>query len=294
MRVLVTGGTGYLGQHVLSQLRIAGIDAIVMGRNKSSNSFGFPFVEADLLLGDDLRPLIDQVRPSHLLHLAWYAEHGKYWSSPLNFDWVIATLRLSKAFVESGGTRMVVAGSCAEYAWHDGFLDEIQSPRKPSTIYGVAKDATRRLLEAKFKELGLGFAWGHIFFPFGPGEASARMIPSLIEVFRGRKEPFGINLTASRGMLYVPDAARAFVTLLQSSENGAFNICSGSPFNLSEVVKILAEACKSDASSILNLETSRPGEPKILVGDSTRLQAIGWKPQWSVREGLIDMVRQIP
>ena len=55
--------------------------------------------------------------PTHLLHLAWYAEPGLFWRSPENLRWVEASLRLLRAFAEHGGQRAVMAGSCAEYAW---------------------------------------------------------------------------------------------------------------------------------------------------------------------------------
>lgn len=293
LRVLVTGGSGYIGSNLLEQLQSQGIETFILGRHQPR---GFPekyFIQADLLVGADLRHLIGKVRPTHLIHLAWYADHGKYWESPLNFEWVSATLRLAKAFGEAGGERMIVAGSCAEYAWQDLLLEEGHSPYIPSSTYGITKDATRRLLTRQLNDLGVEFVWGHLFYPFGRGESAKRLIPSLIEVFKGQREPFGVNTSALRGMLYVPDVAKALLILLDSKKTGVFNICSGQATYLRNVVEILARECKADPSAVLRLATSRQGEPNVLVGKNSRLLETGWKPLWSLEEGLVDMVRQI-
>ena len=57
------------------------------------------------------------IRPEVLIHLAWYAEHGKYWTSPENVRWVEASLALLRGFAAAGGRRVVMAGTCAEYEW---------------------------------------------------------------------------------------------------------------------------------------------------------------------------------
>jgi len=292
MKVLLTGASGYLGRHVLSQLKSAGIQTVTLGRSRPRGHEDVAFIEADLLQTTSLLPLLKPLGATHLLHLAWYADYGKYWTSPLNFDWVSASLRLVQAFEQSGGQRVVVAGSCAEYAWDDGYLHEFRSEHAPVTLYGIAKDAARRLITAQCSALGMSCAWGHVFFPFGPGEAPQRMIPSLIGVFKGRLPPFGVNASAFRGLLYVPDAARAFVSLVQTKENEMFNICSGNPICVADVVRILARACDADPNCVLDIATCRPGDPHLLAGDNQRLRATGWQPQWTVEDGLLDLVRQ--
>jgi nucleoside-diphosphate-sugar epimerase len=292
MRVLLTGASGYLGQHVLARLRARGCEIVVLGRHRPAGAEDLSWLPVDLLDGRDLGPVLREARVSHLLHLAWYAEYGKFWTSALNLRWVDASLRLLQAFTEQGGRHVLMAGSCAEYDWSGaGPLHEDRTPLNPASLYGTAKDATRRLAQAWCRDQGATLAWGHVFFPFGPGEARQRMLPSLIEVFDGRAAPFGVNAEARRGMLPVRDAAEALVHLLAQGCEGRYNICSGQPVQVGEVVRTLARLCGADPAPVLALATARPGDPAVLVGDNNRLLATGWRPVQTLEQGLQAMVQ---
>ena len=287
MRVLLTGGSGFLGRHVLEALRRQGIGTVAVGRHKPQTADAF--IEADLLDESDLADIVRRAGATHLLHLAWYAEHGKYWTSPLNLRWVDATARLAEAFCESGGKKLVIAGTCAEYDWSHGVCLEEATPLEPATLYGTAKDAARRLAMAVCAQHGVPCAWGRIFLPFGPGESPQRLIPSLIDVFRGNRPPFGVNAEACRDFLHAADVAEAFVTLLRAGE-GAFNISSGEPVRLADLVALLADLMGGDAKTVLDLPGGRPGEPPLLIGDNTKLKALGWERKIALREGFQAMI----
>jgi len=278
MKVLLTGARGFIGRQVLTQLLRCGIEAIVVGRTRPKGYLG-EFIEADLLQPEAAAAAIANVQATHLLHLAWYAEHGKYWTSPLNLRWVESTVRLVESFCSTGGRKVTVAGTCAEYDWSIGYCQEDTTPLAPATLYGTAKDATRRLVMAVCESYRLPCSWGRIFLPYGPGEDGRRLIPSLFEVFKGRRAPFGVNAGAYRDFLHVDDVAQGFVHLLNSESSGCYNIASGEPMRISEVVRLIAAACNADPNPILELASERPGEPTMLVGDNSKLKALGWQPE---------------
>jgi nucleoside-diphosphate-sugar epimerase len=283
MRVLLTGASGFIGRYVLNLLVDAGIDAVVVGRSRPDGYSG-DFVEADLLQSEDYKGLVQIARASHLIHLAWYAEHGQYWTSPLNLRWVEASVRLVEAFCADGGQKVVTAGTCAEYDWSFGFCREDVTPLSPATLYGTAKDATCRLLDAVCKVYQTQLAWGRIFLPYGRGEDSRRLIPSLIEVFQHKRPPFGVNANAYRDFLHVEDVANGFIRLLLSDAHGTYNIASGQPIQIAEVVRLMGNRFKVNPSIVLDLSTERPGEPEILFGDSQKLKACGWQPRHSIND----------
>lgn len=291
MRILLTGAGGFLGRYILESLHQHGIETVMLGRQMPDNAFA-DFIEADLLAAPNVSSLVKESGASHLLHLAWYAEHGKYWTSPLNLRWVEASTRLVEAFCEAGGQRVVVAGTCAEYDWSHGYCRESSTPLNPATLYGTAKDATRRLVMAVCAQHQVACAWGRVFLPFGTGEAGQRLVPSLIEVFRGKRPPFGVNAPAYRDFLHASDVAEGFVALLQNGESGAYNISSGQPVQLAGLVQELAQLLNADPQTVLGLTTERSGEPALLVGENLKLKTLGWQPALSLPQGLERTVRE--
>ncbi|MFZ2302003.1 MAG: NAD(P)-dependent oxidoreductase [Gallionella sp.] len=292
MKVLVTGASGFLGQHVLACLRKHGIDTVVSGRRLPEGIAVADFIEADLLAANDFAALVKVSGATHLLHLAWYAEHGKYWTSPLNLRWVEATVRLIEAFCEAGGQRVIVAGTCAEYDWSQGRCREDDTPLNPATLYGVAKDAAQRLVMAVCGQYQVSCAWGRLFLFYGRGEDNRRLVPSLIEVFRKKRQPFGVNAPARRDFLHASDVAEGFVTLLKSGESGAYNISSGEAVRLADMVRELAQLLDADPRAVLDLNGERPDEPLLLVGDNSKLKTLGWRPALSLVQGLELTVRE--
>lgn len=279
MRVLFTGASGFLGHYVLAKLRERQIDVVVVGRRRPAGHGG-EFIAADLLSTDEAAATaaaISRAQASHLLHLAWYAEHGAYWTSPLNLRWVDASVRLAEAFCAGGGQALVAAGSCAEYDWSYGYCREDVTPLTPASLYGAAKDATRRLLAALCATQGVRFAWGRVFLPYGEGEDRRRLIPSLVDVFAGKRKPFGVNAAAWRDFLHAEDVARGFVHLLHAEASGSYNIASARPTRIADVVRHLADAAHADADRVLGLASARPEEPDLLVGDNGKLRALGWQ-----------------
>ena len=292
MRVLLTGASGFLGQYVSACLHRHGIDTVAVGRRLPEGIATTDFIEADLLATENLATLVKASKATHLLHLAWYAEHGKYWTSPLNLRWVDATTRLIEAFCEAGGQQVVVAGTCAEYDWSHDCCHEDGTPLNPATLYGTAKDAARRLAMAVCAQHQVPCSWGRLFLPFGTGEAPQRLIPSLIEVFRGKRKPFGVSASSYRDFLHASDVAEGFITLLLNGKNGAYNISSGQPVQLAEVVKELAQLLDADPQSVLGLNSERPSEPRLLTGENLKLKALGWQPALTLHQGLELTVRE--
>ena len=119
-----------------------------------------------------------------------------------NFKWLEASISILRNFHQAGGHRVVMAGTCAEYDWNYGYCQEIITPCRPNTPYGVCKNALHELLCSYSKEQKLSSAWGRIFLPYGPDEDDRRLIPSLVSVFKGIRAPFGINLICNISQIF--------------------------------------------------------------------------------------------
>lgn len=294
MRVLVTGASGFLGRYVLEELAHNGIEAVAVGRRRPAHGALSAFIEADLLSCADYSTLLREAAASHLIHLAWYAEHGKYWTSPFNLRWVDATTRLIEAFCAWGGRQVVVAGTCAEYDRDQGWCIEDRASLSPETLYGASKEAARRLAMAVCAQHQVSCAWGRVFIPFGTGEDPRRVIPSLIAVFRGTLPAFGVNASACRDFLHVSDVARGLLALLLNNADGTYNVSSGEPRQMGLVVRELARQLHADPQRVLELATARPGEPRMLAGDNSKLTSLGWTASLDLERGIELTLRETP
>lgn len=287
MRVLLTGASGFIGAHVLDALRVAGVDTVTLGRRQPSTANRETHhIHFDLLQDPHLAGVLAEVQATHLMHCAWYAEHGLFWTSPENTRWSVASIRLVEAFCKQGGERVVGVGTCAEYDWSHGFCREGTTPLNAATLYGDAKNATRQLAELVCQAFKVEFAWGRVFYPFGAGENAQRLIPSLIKSLRGEAAPMGINTDVYRDFLHVSDVARGLICLLQKNAHGAYNISSGQPISLEYLGSSLAHLLGADASRVLAMPPSKRDDVTLLVGDNRRLKELGWQKQLGIQAAL--------
>jgi nucleoside-diphosphate-sugar epimerase len=201
-KILVTGATGFIGRFTIDPLRALGYEIHTVSREPAKAAHLGPDIRiarGDLLDASFRHDFMARERFSHLLHLAWYAEHGKFWTAPQNLDWLAVSVDLIHLFAQHGGTRVVGAGTCAEYDWSYGFCSEDLTPLKPRTLYGVAKRALGEVLLSYARQIGLSAAWGRIFFTFGPYEAPSRFVASVIRALL-RSEPAPAHMAGSNGI----------------------------------------------------------------------------------------------
>ena len=284
-RVLLTGGSGFIGRHATGPLLRAGYEVHVVGRREGADVTSHVL---DLMDRGQVNDLLAEVRPTHLLHFAWYAEHGKFWSSPLNLDWTAASLVLFRAFAEHGGTRAVFAGTCAEYDWTgESHLIEDVTPSRPATLYGVCKNGLREIV---LRAGGPAVAWGRIFFLYGPDEHRDRLVPSVLGPLR-RGEPAVVRSGGHvRDLMHVTDVATAFVAVLDSDLTGTVNVASGTPVTLGEVARTIGELVGRPELVVVEDAAGTPANPKVMTADVAKLTGTGFRPRYGLRDGLASLM----
>lgn len=290
--VLVTGASGFIGGHCLPLLVASGYEIhAVSNTGVPQSTRGVAWHRCNLLDAPQVDDLLANVRPTHLLHLAWYAEPRKFWASAENVNWLQASANLVQTFARHGGRRVVAAGSCAEYDWASGHCSETTTPLRPATLYGACKLSFQICLEAYCREFGLTSAWGRVFFLYGPNEPQEKFVASIIlSLLRGQPARCSQG-DQVRDFLYVRDTAQAFVTLLDSEAIGPMNIASSEPISVAKIATRVAEKVGCLGLLELGALPTRAGEPQTLTADNLRLRTeTTWKKTYDLERGLDETI----
>jgi nucleoside-diphosphate-sugar epimerase len=282
VKVLVTGGNGFIGRPVVRAVSSRGFDVHVMTRSVPSvkELIGVSYHQCDLFDEASVVRVLGSIKPAMLIHLAWDTTHSSYWNSATNLDWLSASLSLIRQFVSVGGERVILAGSSAEYEWGGtGNLKECSSKIAPQSLYGLSKASLYNLSRKWCSLYGVSMAWMRFFNVFGPFESPERLIPRLIlGLSSGQRLDFD-DAQEERDFMHVEDVGAAVAALLDSSVEGAVNVASGQATRVCDVLKLVAIYLKKEEKLHLAAGTQAHQRFCRVVADTDRLlYEVGWHP----------------
>ena len=285
MRVLLTGAAGFIGSHIARQLARERHEVHALVRPQT-DLWRIEDIESSLQFvhGDLLDPSFILQSPSFesCIHLAWYVEPGKYLHSPVNKDWVEASLRLARSLRDAGCRRFVAAGTCFEYVTSDPPQRE-STPTAPSTIYVQSKLELFHALQS----IDMDSAWVRFFYQYGPYEDPRRLVPLVIKSLREGREANVVTGDRLRDYLHIEDVASAVCAVAQSTLTGAVNIGSGVRLTGRDVVLTIGQLLDRVDLIRFGAFPYSPTEPMHILADNTKLrEGTGWKPRYNLESGL--------
>jgi nucleoside-diphosphate-sugar epimerase len=297
VRVLLTGATGFIGSHVARVLVTAGCDVQALVRPGAARD-RIADLEGRLgIVAGDVASVADPavlapLAPEVCIHLAWYAEPGRYLHAVgENLASLRTSLDLTEALAAVGCRRLVAAGTCAEYGSPCGgtALDE-RTPINPSTPYARAKSAFHLAAQDIAGQAGMEFAWARLFFLHGPWEHPARIVPSAITAcLRGETFPATAGEQV-RDYLHVADAAAALWSIADSEVVGPLNVCSGEAVTLRSVLEAVEAAAGSQGTVRYGEMPYGSDEWMWMCGDNAKTLGLGWRPMFGLEAGIADTV----
>ncbi len=291
-KVIVAGGAGFVGRQTLEPLLKAGFEVHVADvRSLSDDYTGIHWHNVDLFDFAKLKSLFENIRPTHLLNFAWFTRHGEYWSSPENFRSVSGNFKILELFAEAGGKRVVMAGTCAEYDWRNGLCVEDQTELRPATVYGSCKLAMYELFKSFAQVNDLSWAWGRIFFIFGPAENPCRFVPAIIRPLLKNQVAPCSHGNQVRDFMSTQDVGSAFAALTASELQGAINVASGQPISLWQIATIIEKIAQKPEMINFGAVASAPDEAPTIVASVERLRnELGWAPTKDIEQRLAETV----
>lgn len=278
-RLLVTGATGFVGREVMQRLGGGSFEVHAVSRHDQEDAHlgaNVRWHATDLMDVQTVDALLAAVRPTHLLHLAWDASDADYRSSRKNLDWLVESSMLARTFRANGGMRAVFAGTCAEYDRH-------------ASLYAASKAALTDSVSAFARADGWRFAWGRIFWAYGPHGAPHRLVPYVIERLLAGEPAHCSPGAQVRDFVHVGDVASGLLALLESELEGPVDIGTGEGTPVRTVVELIARQIGREELTHFDGAVPPPEEPGQLVASPLALKSLGWRPR-SLPAGLAETI----
>jgi UDP-glucose 4-epimerase len=309
LKLLVTGGAGYIGSIVAAQLLSAGHEVVVLDNLERGHRAAVPegarLIEVDLRERDAVAGALSEGFDA-TLHFAALALVGESVSNPERYyrTNVLGTLNLLEAMKEAGVPRLVFSSTCAVYGEPEVVPMPETTPTRPVNAYGASKLAVDTMIGNFCEAHGLGAVSLRYFNVAGASsglgedhDPETHLIPNILRTALGINEVvqvFGTDYptpdgTAIRDYIHIEDLSAAHVLALDGARPGQhriFNLGNGSGFSVREVIKAAEEVTGNDIPT--REAPRRPGDPPQLVAASERIRSeLGWTPR---KPALTEMV----
>ena len=312
MKVLVVGGAGYIGSHMVRMLANSGHTPVVFdnlcdGHRKSVNGH-------KLIVGDiSDRQLVDQTLEAEqidaVMHFAAFAQVGESVVNPAKYyvNNVMATLELLEAMREKEITKFVFSSTCATYGEPQAIPINESEEQRPVNPYGFTKLVIERALDDYANAYGFSFAALRYFNAAGASpdgdigedhDPETHLIPIVLQVALGQREQITIygddyatpDGTCIRDYIHVDDLGAAHLTALEKLEPGKgikLNLGTGNGYSVREVIDACRKISKKEISEVMG--ERRPGDPAELVADSNAAkEVLGWVPRYQSVESVVE------
>ena len=250
VKILLTGGTGFIGNHVVKELLKKGIHVVASSRNqeKAQNMSWFQQVEyvqqtIGIPLTNEFKTAIQQV--DVCIHLAW--DGLPDFRSELHTTTYLSNhFEFLKELIQLGIPKLSVIGTCLEYGLQEGELSE-DIETAPIIAYGIGKDQLRKQLQALLYEYTFELDWIRLFYMYGDGQHPKSILPLLNAAIENNELIFNMsNANQKRDYLSVEQIAKNIINLACLKEgNGIVNCCSGQPIQIFDLVKNYLKESKS-------------------------------------------------
>jgi UDP-glucose 4-epimerase len=317
MSILIVGGAGYIGSHVVKQLNEAGFATVVYDSLKKGHReavLSGDFIQGDILDTNRLSQVFRKHQIEAVMHFAADSVVGESVESPLAYfeNNVAGTINLLKIMINFEIKRFVFSSTAAVYGEPEQIPIMEDNPTKPTNPYGESKLMIEQILSRCDEAYGLRYISLRYFNAAGADpsgilgedhQPETHLIPLILQVALGQRENINIfgtdyptpDGTCIRDYIHVTDLAKAHILALQALIEGkistVYNLGNGKGYSVKEVIETTR---KVTGHKIPTIETKRrPGDPSVLISSSAKaFHELNWKPELSNLETIISTAWQ--
>jgi nucleoside-diphosphate-sugar epimerase len=297
MRVLITGGNGFLGSHLVRYLVQNDVPCLVLSRRAERI--------ADILSKIQFHPVVDgykehtsriqEFAPTHIVHLAWeggnaYKDVHDVQQFYTNIPHGIELLRIAASLDVS--PHFVGVGSFSEYGELSSPAQETQV-EAPRTMYGLAKTTFKTISQRFCEEKNILWTWIRPCYVYGPGDVSTRLLPSVTRSLLLGTPVHLDSCNVTIDYLHVSDFSAAILRVLNVNHTGVINVCSGEGHNLRTLLTKLGERVGRPSLLVFDSKPDRASLSKYIVGSPCALLQMGWTPSISLESGFQSLADEI-
>ena len=312
MNILVIGGAGYIGSHMVRQLDQAGHKVIIL--DNLSTGFAEAVTAGQLIIGEmQDRTLVEQILGDHqiesVMHFAACALVGESVIEPAKYyqNNVLATLELLEAMRRCNVKKIVFSSTCATYGQPKIVPITENEKQEPVNPYGFTKLVIERALEDYSRAYGLNFAALRYFNAAGASpeggigedhQPESHLIPIVLQVALAQREKITIfgddwetpDGTCVRDYIHVDDLCRAHslaLECLDGATNLKLNLGTGNGYSVRQIIEACREVTGCDIAEVVG--ERRPGDPPKLIADPSLANTVlGWTPQYQSPKTIIE------
>jgi len=283
MKVLVTGGNGFLGSNVVRKLLSEGHSLFVISNNSNNLTDILPQLTYSTAYTDE----IDKFQPDVVIHFGWKGGNNAkdvqhidqfYDNMPMSLDLLSRLSSLPKK------PKFIGVGSFAEYGDYDYPIGE-ELFEQPQTLYGVSKLALKNYTKVICEQNGMEWSWIRPCYVYGPGDVSTRLIPTTINKCINNQP---IELDACNKFidyLYIDDFCTYVSYLVANKSSGVYNLSSGTQSFLQDVIRLIHNQVGNDNS--INFAEQEHIQTKWMCGDNSKIvQESGQAPSTDFLTGI--------
>jgi nucleoside-diphosphate-sugar epimerase len=277
IKVLITGGNGFLGSSIVRKLLCEGHSVYVISNNKNNIENILPqikFQQSDNEHLCNYEKDIISFNPEIVIHCGWSG--GNNYNDVNNIKQLYDNIEPSVKFLEilnklPHRPNFIGFGSFAEYGYYNEPISEMFI-ENPINLYGLSKLTFKKYSELLCKNYNIGWTWIRPCYIYGPNDVKTRLIPTLINKFLNNEDVILDSCEAITDYLYIDDFVKHMYQLIILKSTGVYNLCSGNQYLIKDVVNLIHTEINNNNNVIYDPSKNRKSIPSYICGNNKKIQ----------------------